>query len=59
VGGPPRQGGDKGEPFKRIEFMRADDGEWGERCETSLLAPFDPVHPCFQGLTHLRGVAGR
>lgn len=27
VGGPPRQGGEKGEPFKRIEFARADDGE--------------------------------
>ncbi|WVQ79391.1 hypothetical protein IAT38_001488 [Cryptococcus sp. DSM 104549] len=26
VGGPPRQGAEKGEPFKRIEFMRADDG---------------------------------
>lgn len=25
VGGPPRQGGEKGEPFKRIEFKRADD----------------------------------
>lgn len=25
VGGPPRQGAEKGEPFKRIEFMRADD----------------------------------
>lgn len=36
VGGPPRQGGEKGEPFKRIEFMRADDGEWGERWQTCL-----------------------
>ncbi|WWC92997.1 uncharacterized protein L201_007961 [Kwoniella dendrophila CBS 6074] len=26
VGAPPRQGGEKGEPFKRIEFIRADDG---------------------------------
>ncbi|WVF68617.1 hypothetical protein IAT40_003387 [Kwoniella sp. CBS 6097] len=26
VGGPPRQGGEKGEPFRRIEFIRADDG---------------------------------
>ncbi|OCF37103.1 hypothetical protein I316_01008 [Kwoniella heveanensis BCC8398] len=26
VGGPPRQGAEKGEPFKRIEFIRADDG---------------------------------
>ncbi|WWD20135.1 hypothetical protein CI109_104611 [Kwoniella shandongensis] len=25
VGAPPRQGGEKGEPFKRIEFMRVDD----------------------------------
>ncbi|OXG25397.1 hypothetical protein C367_03219 [Cryptococcus neoformans Ze90-1] len=25
VGGPPRQGGEKGEPFKRIGFKRADD----------------------------------
>nr|XP_019009161.1 uncharacterized protein I206_05807 [Kwoniella pini CBS 10737]OCF47942.1 hypothetical protein I206_05807 [Kwoniella pini CBS 10737] len=25
VGAPPRQGGEKGEPFKRIEFIRADD----------------------------------
>jgi WD40 repeat protein len=29
VGGPPRQGGEKGEPFKRIEFARADDGTYG------------------------------
>lgn len=29
VGGPPRQGGGKGEPFKRIEFIRADNGECG------------------------------
>ena len=27
VGGPPRQGGERGEPFKRIVFKRADDGE--------------------------------
>ena len=27
VGGPPRQGGDRGGPFKRIEFKRADEGE--------------------------------
>lgn len=27
VGGPPRQGAGKGEPFKRIEFIRADNGE--------------------------------
>ena len=27
VGGPPRQGGKPGEPFKRIEFARADNGE--------------------------------
>jgi hypothetical protein len=27
VGGPPRQGGERGAPFKRIEFMRADDRE--------------------------------
>lgn len=27
VGGPPRQGGAKGEPFKRIEFIRVDQGE--------------------------------
>lgn len=27
VGGPPRQGGNKGEPFRRIEFMRVDSGE--------------------------------
>ena len=27
VGGPPRQGGERGEPFKRIEFARADNGE--------------------------------
>ena len=27
VGGPPRQGVGKGDPFKRIQFMRADDGE--------------------------------
>nr|XP_019043333.1 hypothetical protein I302_07908 [Kwoniella bestiolae CBS 10118]OCF22263.1 hypothetical protein I302_07908 [Kwoniella bestiolae CBS 10118] len=26
VGAPPRQGGEKGGPFKRIEFIRADDG---------------------------------
>lgn len=29
VGGPPRQGGERGEPFKRIVFKRADDGESG------------------------------
>ena len=29
VGGPPRQGGGKGEPFKRIDFIRADNGECG------------------------------
>lgn len=28
VGGPPRQGGKPGEPFKRIEFARADNGEF-------------------------------
>ena len=28
VGGPPRQGGERGEPFKRIVFARADDGEF-------------------------------
>ena len=27
VGGPPRQGAEKGGPFKRIEFKRADEGE--------------------------------
>ena len=27
VGAPPRQGGEKGGPFKRIVFKRADDGE--------------------------------
>jgi WD40 repeat protein len=34
VGGPPRQGGKPGEPFKRIEFARADNGEWSAcRCQ--------------------------
>jgi hypothetical protein len=28
VGGPPRQGGGTGEPFKRISFFRCDDGEF-------------------------------
>ena len=28
VGGPPRQGHEKGQPFKRIIFTRADDGEF-------------------------------
>lgn len=27
VGGPPRQGGKPGEPYRRIPFVRADDGE--------------------------------
>lgn len=27
VGGPPRQGGAAGEPYRRIPFIRADDGE--------------------------------
>jgi hypothetical protein len=32
VGGPPRQGGERGEPFKRIAFARVDDGEcWSRR----------------------------
>lgn len=30
VGGPPRQGAEKGEPFKRIEFMRADDRKFAD-----------------------------
>ena len=29
VGGPPRQGAGKGEPFKRIQFIRVDEGMFG------------------------------
>lgn len=37
VGGPPRQGAEKGEPFKRIEFMRADDRKFADCLRKSVL----------------------
>lgn len=33
VGGPPRQGGKPGEPYRRIPFVRADDGKFWLRGE--------------------------
>lgn len=39
VGGPPRQGGKAGEPFKRIEFARVDNGKnFPARTEYKLIS---------------------
>lgn len=39
VGGPPRQGGAAGEPFKRYEFTRIDNGKLTKKATMALLTP--------------------
>lgn len=39
VGGPPRQGGAPGEPYRRIPFIRADDGEC---CQSDVITVSEP-----------------